>query len=445
MMTARSGDKPPCRIALSLIAIGLLIRLLLAWRYGLLKDSPASEAYHVAVAFARTGTIADAYFPGQGPTAHLSPVTPMIAGWIYAIFGVGTNTAGIVLLLWSLAQVALSYFLLWRLFVAIGFSRVAANAGLALLCLLPFFARSELEEFRYWEAPLTVSLVCVNLLMLFAFSRGRPLTGANLALAGLLAGFTFFVHSIAGLAIYCCWAIFALGRSWRERFALGLTAAAGLALFLVPWTIRNAAELGAPVPLRSNFGLELALGNHAAAVHPADPGQVFLERIRAIHPASSARAAEQVRKLGEVEYSRRLGNETRAWLLANKPAAAILFLRHWRQFFFPELWLTNPGDLWPVRRAASIAIPLIDLLGLLALAAGLVRRRFGYAYLATFVLVASLPYMLVQPVARYSYLVYGMLAFLAAGAVVAAAYWLMARIASAARTPNAALEESAGS
>src|SRR5688500_18712410 len=73
---------------LLLLLVGLIERVVWVSQDGRLAPA-VSETQQVAACFARTGGICDAYFPGQGPTAHVNPVLPAIAGFVYRGFGEG--------------------------------------------------------------------------------------------------------------------------------------------------------------------------------------------------------------------------------------------------------------------------------------------------------------------------------------------------------------------
>lgn len=97
----------------ALLAGGLAIRLiwLLRVQGHVLDFLSAAEASRVALSVATQGSIANAYYWGQGPTAHLLPLNPLISGFLLWLCGPGSTLADLVLLGWSLAQVACGYLL----------------------------------------------------------------------------------------------------------------------------------------------------------------------------------------------------------------------------------------------------------------------------------------------------------------------------------------------
>lgn len=413
------------RLFLLLVVIaGLAIRLLwLAKVHGIDAFLDASEATRVAIAIATSGSVADAYYVGQGPTAHLLPLSPGIAGGIMGLFGPGSTAADLTLLAWSLGQVTVAY-LLWRqVFERFGADPAVVRWGTAALFLLPPFVPQETVDFRYWEGGAALALAGLNLLLIERLDRRRTMKARDMVVAGLVSAVTLFLCPPVGLAVDLCWAIVALRRlstGHAARFAA--CAAAALALLVTPWALRNLTQFGTPILLRSNAGLELAIANHPAALSARPPERVFAERIRAIHPAANPALRTVIAQPGgEVRYARTVGAAARAWMADNPIAAVRLALRHLREFFLPRAWQMYFTGWEGARVGRAGTIALVNALGLLGLAIGLVQRRRGYALLAIYVAGIALPYALFQPMARYIFLIWAPMAYLAVAALVAAA------------------------
>jgi hypothetical protein len=413
------------RIVAVLLGAGLSLRLAWLWQIngGLTGFTGSGEATRVAMAIARGRGFADVYFTGSGPTAHLLPVNPGMAGLIMAAFGIDTPASNLALLGLALVQVGFAYVMLTRLFGRIGFDAVAVRWGLVALCLLPAFVQREVIDFRYWEGALAVGLAAASLAQLARYSRADQMTQRNKVAAALLAALTFFVSPTAGLAVMACWGLFSL-LTESLRATLVSAAMLGLALsaFLGPWTVRNYNALGSAVLVRSNAGLEIALANYPAATNGRPTIETFQQRIIDIHPYHGVRArAAMIAAGGEVAYSHRLGEQAEQWIVANPARFAKLSLGHVRQLYFPEEWAyrLNESDAFNPQR--SVLIALVSALGLLSLAWGLLTRRRGYAMLAVYVASVTTAYAFVQPITRYTYLLYPMLMFIAIDGVLRAA------------------------
>lgn len=424
-----SNTAPPAtidrRFLFAILGAGLLLRLL--WQVqingSLAVFAGAGEATRVAMAIAEGRGFADAYFAGSGPTAHLLPVNPGIAGLVMTLFGIDTPGSNIVLVAVALAQVGFAYLMLIRLFARIGIDPVALRWSLLALCLLPVFVQREVIDFRYWEGALAVGLAAASLAMLAGHARADAMTSRDKIRAALLTAFTFFVSPTVGLAVVACWALFSLRTErFRESLMSAAILAGAFAIFLAPWAVRNQLALGETVIVRSNAGLELALANHPAALSNRPTIETFADRIVAIHPYHGGNARVAMKAAGgEVPYARQLGDEAKAWIVAHPADFVRLSLGHIRQLYFPEDWAYryNESDRFNPQRAMIIA--LVNAIGLLSLGFGLVTRRRGYAMLATYIGCVTLFYAVVQPIPRYTYLVYMPLMFVAIDGLLRAA------------------------
>lgn len=374
------------------------------------------EAPDLAISLARTGTYANAFPPDSGPSAHVLPIPPLIASGVYRALGVRTPAAETVLAGWAIGLSLLSFLLLYLIFGELGASRGSRLAALAIACLVPFNVQLETVYFKIWEGGLATAVALAFLLLVIRLDRTHSIGWRDIGVTAFCAALTFFIAPQLGLACYACAAILMARKLPPLRWPGAiLAAAAALALFIIPWTIRNERALGEPVWLRSNFGLELSLGMNPAAVHARDQRQVFLDRMDEIHPSASPQALARLKAAGgEVPYSRALGERTKAWMAAHPAEVATLAVRHLMQMLFPPSWF------WTVYGSESRATILKMLamwstmaMALLWIATSPWRRRASLVYPALMVLLPVLPYMITQPVLRYRYVIFGLTLFMA--------------------------------
>lgn len=383
------------------------------------------EIANVAMAFARTGILADAFTAGQGPTAHVLPIPPLIAGLIYRAFGLRSAVSEAILAGLATTTVLTSYALLYRIFGMVGTPRWARLTGLAVACLLPLNFRLETVEFRIWEGAFGVTLALAYLLALLEVERRSEPRLPTIAAMSLAAAVVLFVSPALGVAAYACSLLLLIDKLPVRRWPTAVAVAcAGLAIVLLPWSTRNSAVLGEPVLLRSDFGLELALGNNpaaAAATTQADDRRAFRARIEEIHPYNRPAGIEAMRRAGgEVAYARALGVTTKAWIAAHPAAFARLSLKHLGQYFFPPAWQWSAysnGDVAPGGRALGPKLAVHWLLAAAGIAGALLasfRAWRRYRYVAMMLFLPALPYMIVQPVLRYRYIMFGLSIYFAA-------------------------------
>jgi hypothetical protein len=157
-------------------------------------------------------------------------------------------------------------------------------------------------------------------------------------------------------------------------------AAAALLVFtigLVPWTIRNYRVFDKFIVLRSNFGLELWLGNNPNVIKTIS----HLE-----HPNDNPVEGQKYKRMGEIAY------------MAEKQHVAFVFMKTHPQdtlkfafYRFVETWLgadDSPVDMWATGTlSVREYVVLNSLLSLLCLLGALYASRAHHPDAAPFAMV----------------------------------------------------------
>ena len=402
------------RIVIAYLIAGFVARLV--WTFLGEGLTPVNgESHNIAVSLVRFSRFADPNADGSGASAHVGMLTPLPSALAYRLFGIDTPIAEFALSVWAAGLVVLSLWLCWRLSCALGAPPLARVGAVLLAALVPLQFGLEVRDGRSWEVNLAVVLLLWLLLRLVkADGEEKPAPG-SLAVTGALAGFLFIVNPPAGLAAAIAIGVFSAlrlprGQWWRAPLAFVVVTG----LLGGFWAQRNLSELGAPVMLRDNFGLELDLSNYSGALDPADPAAAYRARQVAIHPHALGEGAERMRQAGgELSYYHQLDGEARNWI-ANHPGEFLrLSARHLTEFFLPPKWFWTTFSTearFPELR--QVLVWITTLAGLASLAAMTWKKR-AYAYLLIVALAASLPYIVVQPTLRYRYLVSSLLIFAA--------------------------------
>ena len=371
------------------------------------------ESHNVAVSLATTGRFADPFGYPSGPTAHIGMLTPLPSALVYWLFGGDSPRAEFVLYCWAAFLVCLSIWLCWRLAVVLGAPRPARLIAVAVAALAPLQFHMEMNETRNMEINLA-TVVFVWILLKLSESDVDVLTRCPLALIGAWTGFLFILNSASGLGAILSVALFhwlrVPPRQWWIAPLFVVLVGGSLAGF---WAERNMRELGAPIVLRDDLGLELALSNYSGALQAADPSAAYLSRLIEIHPIRMD-AAELKAKGGEVAYYHALDQQVRDWIAAHPWEFLNLTGRRFIEFFLPPRWFWSlfwggPVHLIGLRQSVIWAASLGGLATLFAMA----PWRRPYAYILVAVLGCALPYMLVQPIPRYRYMISTILLFCA--------------------------------
>jgi 4-amino-4-deoxy-L-arabinose transferase-like glycosyltransferase len=193
---------------------------------------------------------------------------------------------------------------------------------------------------KIWETSLSALLVMTGSLLYWNLQDAR--SRKDWGLWGAFWGCAALVNP----ALLIFFVVLSLGAVWRQsrQRSRRLAFAATLALvFVAPWTARNYLRFHTFIPIRSNFGEELWLGNHRGVILPND---------ETLHPLGNRSELALYRALGESAY------------VAEKRRAAIAFIcSHPQEFLYLTLkrvaffWSSPDVKLW-------IPISLLSFFGL---------------------------------------------------------------------------------
>lgn len=354
------------------------------------------EIPQVALALYERGEFADPYCLPTGPTAHMPPFQPALMAAIYLVVG-PTLLAGYAV--WQIANAfyGVMYGMLPWLAGRLGLRREAGVIGGLTGALIPHW-----PGFVEALAAIAIGLMAVAFLRRWESRRAKP---RGSFILGLAIGLSFYVTpsllpvALGLVAIELVWLRDPARWRWAALVVLGMT------LACVPWTWRNYHSLGGLFFMRSNFGLELRMGNHEGA------GANIELSVRAgteRHPGNNEQEARNVQRVGEFEYMRRAKREAISWIRTHPAAFFRLTALRVAQFWFGPV-----DDRW-----TALRISLLTLLSVCGAwralpALGVPQRAAILIPLAVYPLV----YYLVGFEARYREPIDGLALLLAASAI----------------------------
>jgi hypothetical protein len=396
-------------VAVCVLAVGLRLKVLL-------RMPPAAgfgvENERVAAALARGEGWADA-FPGTPATAHVAPLHPLLLSVLYRLCGNYETVAGrAVQEGLSITLATLIVLLLPVLARKLGMSPVAGWAAAFVAACLP---ANMWDEATGHQDQVLATLVLLGLVWLFAHLRASGWTnwralGATGVLLGVIALLCPNLLLVPALLLGIEWACAKEARGRIVR--CGLVLAAFAALFIAPWMVRNSRVLGGFVPLRSNFGLELAVGNR-----PGADGHTYLLGFGEMHPFGSAVERERLMQMGELAYMKDKQRQALAWITAHPAQFARLTLRRAGLFWFSadERWY----QLTPKLQLSIRIYGLLGILSLLELLRLLATRHAAGRQLFGTMLGVGLPYFLTHVDTRYRLPIVGLSALLSCNLLAA--------------------------
>ena len=270
-----------------------------------------------------------------GPSAWSAPLFPYLIAAVFRIWGVYTAASAAVMIglqILASALTGLSAFFVARR--AFG-DRVALWTGWAWVFFPPAI---EYSTTAISEASFSALGLCVLLLLAFRAEEDPRLSNwIGLGLFGGLAALFIpeWLAVLACLTVWLCLRYRSRGIRW---FVPAATAAALAVLLLTPWLVRNYEVFGKFVPIRSNVGVELYVGNAEGATGLS---------IKWLHPSNSLYELDAYRRMGELAYS--ADRERQALhFIAQKPGTfaglcATRFLSWWFGWWHTEFlgWLSG--------------------------------------------------------------------------------------------------------
>jgi hypothetical protein len=266
-----------------------------------------------------------------------------------------------------------------------------------------------------WEQPFAAVFLLALLLMFMDLSDfGFTNAGRNVC-AGVLIGCASLL-SPALIPAVVLMILSEIPPSLREprKWLPGLLTMLVVALLLItPWTVRNYRVLGGFIPIRSNLGLELWIGNNPDANgRTFDGTDVGNSTISRLHPHLAAGQRRELVQKGELKYMQDRATMANDWIRENPGRFLTLTLHRFRLFWFPPLDM-GVGDMPFLETRLTVA-------NLLALGAfiGLTRlvvsgHRYRLLLLAALI-GPSLVYMVTHVDLRYRYPVHGLCVLLSA-------------------------------
>jgi Dolichyl-phosphate-mannose-protein mannosyltransferase len=354
-----------------------------------------------------TGSIAQAIATGQGysnpfarntgPTAWLTPIYPWLVVAAFKIFGVFTIRAFYFLVFLNIVFSSAACVPLF----AVGKRIAGVGVGAGAAWLWAIYPNAVMTPFEWiWDTSLAALLSTALLWATMRLAESRRMR--DWCSYGLLWGFVLMTNPslssllpfLLGWAAYRAWWKASPRAVGRARWLQPCAALAIAILCCVPWTIRNYAAFHRFVPLRSNFPLELYIGNNENYddQHPRYPGMITKDR-----------ETWRYIKMGETPFMDEEMRKAKKFIFAHPRVEAILFYER-----FIAFWggIPNPidkfmaTDSWLVR--SLILCAMISGLGALAGIVMLVWRRSDYAFpLAVYPVIFPFLYYITHTSLRY--------------------------------------------
>ena len=327
-------------------------------RHTLALPTVGSEAQFIAWSLASGKGFAHPFTGYDMPTAWLAPVYPAILSLGFRIFPMNITDGGVYVgQFMNAAFSAFTCWPIWWLGVRLGGQRMGLAAAWAWV-VMPFAILLPIEW--VWDQSVAALILALLLCATYQVRTAAPTSTAWMGY-GCLWGFAALVNPTLCVLLPLLLVWIAAG---RLRAGLAIWAPLGkcvllFALCLLPWTLRNYFVVDGLIFVKSNFGLELWLGNNDQV--PAD--DVYSPKL---HPLANLRELLPLVFEGEPKYSREKLQRAIEFIKANPGTFAKLVKRR-----FVDTWTASNDanhDPWiQLQRRGRTAVWLCTLLSVIAL------------------------------------------------------------------------------
>lgn len=352
----------PCLLVLVLLGLNLAALKNLGVGYSLMSDDMSYVSSGVTLA--RTGMLT-MHDPAV-PSAQIMPGMSVLIAAFSLVFGEGKWLWAALKLLWC----AMGALVGWLVYHSVRLYTPAWCAGLATLLL----ARTDFLWCNNLILTETPTMLCFSILLYATLQLGR--TGRRRYF--FLGGGAYFISvlfrpnmavNIVFVAAYLLCVKFPPRRLLKQAVALALA----MLCFFVPWTIRNAVQFKAFLPVGFGAGNPVLLGTYQGVGYPADEELDYEANVDAV---MAGRAEKYLDETGSVPYryqkylsleadAVKAGYRQKEWLRRD-PAGffvSYLVLKPWEMMKGVFYW----GQVWELPHNALKAMQKL-LLGVCALA-----------------------------------------------------------------------------
>lgn len=383
---------------LLIVAVALGARLAFAWDQA--RKIPAdvigvvpfqTETGHIAYSLATGKGFSSPFQRDTGPTAWLTPVYPLFIEGIFKIFGVYTRAsffAAVFLNILFSSAVCVPIFYAGKRVTGAGTASAAA-------WLWALFPNAIMMPFEWiWDTCLAALLGAAILWATLELSESRRLR--DWCGYGLLWGVALMTNPALASVLppLLGWLIYRERCEGRLHFARPAIAAVLALLCCLPWTARNFVVFHRFIPLRSNLGFELYIGNN----------ENYDQRRRAM-PGAITQDREILRylRMGEMAFMDEEKRKALKFMESHPRVELELFAKR-----FVDFWMGTAEPVKTFLETDSLLVRglllgnFLSSLGALLGAAVLFLRRSEYAFpIAAFPAVFPILYYVTHTSLRY--------------------------------------------
>jgi hypothetical protein len=359
------------------------------------------------------GAIKNVLGPFSGPSSHLMPLPVLLRAALEWLFVPRTQASWYAAAMVWTAAASLTIALLPTVAKKLRLSEAAAVIAGMVLAVTPFGLWLDSEPGH--ETAL-VALTLTGVILFFLDGRAtRWQDGGSIVKFCVVCGVSALLSPPVLLAALALLGLdLATARGFRGNVVRVVSLVAmTVVVVLLPWVYRNYLLFGEFIPLRSNFGLELHLGNHAHS-----DGRTYAPTFETMHPFTDSAEREVLKGMGEPAYMRSKLAAAKTWIRENPLEFARLSVHRARQTWLPSPAMWERTQAPNARMMRSAWYSVIGFLALLELFRLWWFRHPAIPLLLVTIVAYSAVYWVTHVDMRYAHPLSGLRTLLAVQCVV---------------------------
>lgn len=366
---------------------------------------PAGEMERGANSFARNGYIGNVFGENTGKTAHLSPVYPIFLGTLHKIADPGSERAILLQGVSSCIFTSLQASIMPIVGSLLNFHPVVGCLSGLIITFSPLHLW--VETSGSWEQPLSCYLSIQTFILFLLLRKKNWDSIVQTILFSILFSITAMTTPsiIPAFILLLVIELYTKLSNFKKIFSRLCLVVLISFICILPWIIRNYSAFCGIIPLRSDLGLELSVGNYDQATGMTyDYGRGSSDPFFTMHPLSCDTQRKLLQELGEYRYMKSKQSEALTWINQNRMKFMQLSIKRFSLFWFPSIKMLPPETSHRnIRISLFRFLSIFTFLGLFLIFR---KEKSVCLYLGVLLIGSSIVYYFTHVSLRYLYIVF---------------------------------------
>ena len=263
---------------------------------------------------------------GNLPTAWVAPVYPYILALVFKVFGIYSQSSAFTILFLNSVFSSLTCVFIYYIAKTV----INERAGLLSSIIFAIYPPALWHSINtVWNT--TLSTLLIAILVFYAVISLKKLNHRRSIVCGTIMGITVLANPgiMAFYPFYLFWLYSKRKNSVQNVSTYIAVMIVSFLVIISPWVIRNYLVFDKFIPVKSNLGMELRLGNN-----PNADGTFTMREGVSLHPTFSKKEMTLFKELKETGYVEYSSGEAWDYIFKNPLKVVLLTVKRFYLFWF---------------------------------------------------------------------------------------------------------------